>query len=195
MSVAHPLTLGAALLLACACGGAALSAQETPGDGQMALDTTLSPFDVIVAHSPVARGGDEVTGLRDSLVALVRAQVGTRYRYGGQSPERGFDCSGLVRYVSSLLDVQLPRTAAQQARVGERIARDTAALLPGDLVTFGSGTVRHIGIYVGNNRFVHASPTAGRVIESPLVRPPAPRLPAWHGVRRLFATDPGSNAP
>ncbi len=195
MPLSHLMALGVALLLAGASGQSALLAQETPGDGQPALNGTLSPFDAMAAPSHGIQPGISATGLRDSLVALVRAQVGRRYRYGGQTPERGFDCSGLVRYVSSLLDVELPRTAAQQARVGERIARDTSALLPGDLVTFGSGSVRHIGIYVGDNRFVHASPTAGRVIESPLVRPPARRLPPWHGVRRLFVTDPYAGVP
>lgn len=138
---------------------------------------------------PLAALSASAVALRDSIVFLARAQVGRRYVYGGETPERGFDCSGLVRYISSLLDVRLPRTADQQSRAGVRVARDTAALLPGDLVTFGRGRVSHIGVYVGNNRYIHASPTAGRVIESELVRPPAPRLKPWAGVRRLFVAD------
>ncbi len=193
--VAYFLTLGAALLF-CASAGSSLQAQEMPGESPWSLEGTVAAFDAMGAFPPPAAGrpSAQPLALRDSLVALVRAQIGTRYRFGGQTPERGFDCSGLVLYVSSLLDMPLPRTAAQQARVGEGIARDTSELLPGDLVTFGKGTVKHIGIYVGDNRFVHASPTAGRVIESPLVRPPAPRLPPWRGARRLFVTDAGDDA-
>ncbi len=138
---------------------------------------------------PLAAFSASAMAMRDSIVALARSQIGRRYVYGGESPERGFDCSGLIRYISSLLDIRLPRTADQQSRTGLHVARDTSALLPGDLVTFGKGRISHIGIYVGNNRYIHASPTAGRVIESDLVRPPAPRLKPWAGVRRLFVAD------
>jgi hypothetical protein len=131
--------------------------------------------------------------LRDSMVALARAQIGVRYRHGGDSPKRGFDCSGLVQYVMARLDLSLPRTARQQAGIGVVVERDTSQLRPGDLLTFSSrreGSVSHVGIYVGNGRFVHASSVAGRVIESLLDRPPAPRIKIWHGVRRIpWATD------
>lgn len=127
--------------------------------------------------------------LRDSLVAIARAQVGTRYIRGGTSPESGFDCSGLVRYVMSALHVSLPRTAAQQARSGLAVARDTAGLRPGDLLTFGRGKrgVSHIGIYIGGGRYVHASSGSGRVIESTIDRPQSPLIRAWKGVRRVVA--------
>ena len=131
--------------------------------------------------------------LRDSVAALARAQIGTRYRYGGDSPERGFDCSGLVQYVMARLRMALPRTALQQASLGVVVERDTSQLRPGDLLTFStreSGSVSHIGIYVGHGRFVHASSVAKRVIESRLDRPPAPRIKIWRGVRRIpWATD------
>jgi cell wall-associated NlpC family hydrolase len=123
---------------------------------------------------------------RDSLVALARAQIGRRYVHGGASPERGFDCSGLVRWLMAALDVEVPRTAALQARSGHPVPRDRTALRPGDVLTFGRGPrVEHIGIYVGGGRFVHASSVAGRVIESPIDRPPAPLIKPWRGARRL----------
>lgn len=97
---------------------------------------------------------------------LIRALglVGTPYRYGGNTPEGGFDCSGLVTYVfRDMLDLRLPRTSRELAQVqGPRI--DPHKLAPADLVFFGSrGSVSHVGIYVGEGRFVHAPSTGGTV--------------------------------
>jgi len=124
----------------------------------------------------------------DSVVAVARAQLGTRYRLGGESP-RAFDCSGLVQYVMRALDFTLPRTAREQARAGIAIPTDTAQLRAGDLLLFGrKGKVTHIGIYVGDGRFVHASTGAHRVVERPLLRKPAKGIVPWIGARRLFAS-------
>ena len=126
--------------------------------------------------------------LRDSIVDFARAQVGRRYKYGGTTPERGFDCSGLVQYILAMFQTKLPRTARYQAEVGVPIDRDTSLLRPGDLLTFSRGErgrVSHIGIYVGGGRFIHASSFAGRVIESPLNRPPAKEIKLWRGARRV----------
>lgn len=90
--------------------------------------------------------------------------VGTPYRYGGNTPESGFDCSGLVTYVfRDMLDLRLPRTARDLAAwQGPRI--DPDRLATADLVFFGSGgNVTHVGIYVGDGRFVHAPTTGGTV--------------------------------
>ena len=90
--------------------------------------------------------------------------VGTPYRYGGNTPEGGFDCSGLVNYVySDMLDLRLPRTSRDLAAwQGPRI--EPQQLATADLVFFGSGgSVTHVGIYVGEGRFVHAPSTGGTV--------------------------------
>ena len=90
--------------------------------------------------------------------------VGTPYRWGGNTPEGGFDCSGLVNYVfRDMLDVRLPRTSRELFGLqGPRIAR--GQLAGGDLVFFGSGgAVSHVGIYVGEGRFVHAPNSGGTV--------------------------------
>jgi len=129
-----------------------------------------------------------VASLRDSIVARARALLGTRYRYGGENPKRGFDCSGLVAYVLSSMSLMVPRTAAAQGLVGFEVVRDTARLLPGDLVTFGHGkTITHIGIYVGNGKFIQASSRAHKVIEVDLLRSPAPGIRPWLGVRRVIS--------
>jgi cell wall-associated NlpC family hydrolase len=90
--------------------------------------------------------------------------VGTPYRYGGNTPAGGFDCSGLVNYVyRDMLDLRLPRSSRDLADwQGPRI--DPRRLTPADLVFFGSGgQVSHVGIYVGEGRFVHAPSTGGTV--------------------------------
>jgi len=140
---------------------------------------------------PFAAFSNSALALRDSLVAIARAQVGTKYVLGGATPDRGFDCSGLVRYVMAMFKADLPRTAARQASVGRSVGRDTAQLKPGDLLTFakGKGRVSHVGIYVGNGRYVHASSVAGRVIESPLDRPPSRLVRAWRDTRRVIVAE------
>jgi cell wall-associated NlpC family hydrolase len=136
------------------------------------------------------------TSLRDSIVSLARAQIGTRYRHGGASPQRGFDCSGLVQYVMSRFAMIVPRTARAQAAIGVAVDRDTSLLRPGDLLTFAStdkANISHIGIYIGDGHFVQASSVAGRVIETPLNRAPAPKIKIWRGVARIpWTADPPS---
>ena len=135
---------------------------------------------------PFAAFNESAHSLRDSIVALARAQIGKRYVYGGESPSRGFDCSGLVQYVAAALHIRVPRTARLQAHVGDAIPADTSRLLPGDVLTFGNGkTITHVGIYVGDGRMVHASTHAGKVIETKLIRPPARGIKPWRGARRL----------
>jgi cell wall-associated NlpC family hydrolase len=123
---------------------------------------------------------------------MARAQIGTKYKFGGGTPEKGFDCSGLVKFVMAALNLDVPRTAKQQAKVGLAIVKDTSRLLPGDLLTFGrgkKGAVSHVGIYVGDGRFVQASSAAGRVVETPLDRPASPRIKVWRGARRILVGD------
>lgn len=89
--------------------------------------------------------------------------VGIRYRFGGTSPQ-GFDCSGLIYYTASkYMGVTLPRTSASMASVGTSVQRDN--LQPGDLVFFNSRGFRnsHVGIYLGNNEFLHA-PRTGKTV-------------------------------
>ena len=87
--------------------------------------------------------------------------LGTPYRWGGTSPEGGFDCSGLVGYVFRTIGIDLPRVSRSMANEGTAVA-DRTALTEGDLVFFGKrGHVDHVGIYIGQGKFVHA-PRTGR---------------------------------
>jgi len=92
---------------------------------------------------------------RRIFVRVVKGFLGTPYRFGGSSV-RGIDCSAFVAKVYQFFDVNLPRTAREQSRMGVRVAKNE--LQEGDLVFFN--TVRafgHVGIYIGNNEFIHAS--------------------------------------
>ena len=111
----------------------------------------------------------------DSLVARAREQLGKRYRYAAASPDHGFDCSGLVKYVLGAFGVDLPHNAARIAREGAPVKADTSSLRPGDLLMFGrarSSRISHVGIYVGEGMMIHASTVQHRVIETAL---PSPR--------------------
>ena len=125
--------------------------------------------DVRPAPAPAAPRSYSVVAPSDPAAAnavVIRAisLVGTPYRFGGNTPEGGFDCSGLVNYVyRDMLDLRLPRSSRELAAVqGPRI--DPTRLASGDLVFFGSrGDVTHVGIYVGEGRFVHAPSSGGTV--------------------------------
>lgn len=100
----------------------------------------------------------------DSVLKTAFSQVGTPYRYGGNSPETGFDCSGFVGWVYKQYDVDLPRTSGTMLGVGTPVARDE--LRPGDLVFFGRKRVSHVGIYTGDDKFIHSPSTGKRIQES-----------------------------
>lgn len=141
-------------------------------------------------EKPFAALSRALLGGRDSLVSLTRQQVGLKYKYGALKPGLAFDCSGLVKWVMEAFDLHLPRTAAEQARLGVEVPKDPSLLLPGDLLFFGRGTrVTHIGIYVGEGKYVHAANRRKGVIESEVAR----ALPRWwKGARRvLVAPDSG----
>jgi cell wall-associated NlpC family hydrolase len=90
--------------------------------------------------------------------------IGVRYRWGGNTPQSGLDCSGFVRYVfNDTFGFLLPRKSAQMSKVGLQIGKDE--LQPGDLVFFNTmrHAFSHVGIYVGDNKFIHA-PSKGKAI-------------------------------
>lgn len=100
----------------------------------------------------------------NSLAIYAMSLTDTPYLYGGETRENGFDCSGFVQYVfQNSLGLQLPRTSAEMSRAGTPL--DADQLKPGDLVFFNTAHSRysHVGIFIGDNRFVHA-PKTGRAI-------------------------------
>ena len=130
-----------------------------------------------VAHvdAPVVDAGDNepepprpllsiATPRAGDLVVGALSLLGIGYRFGGNSPESGFDCSGLVRYVfQTAAGLDLPRRAEEISRFGAPI--DARALRPGDLVFYRTlrKAFSHVGIYLGGNRFIHAPSAGGSV--------------------------------
>lgn len=135
--------------VAIACSGAVL-ASEPP----------VTAMDEMQTASVFERYSDSIRSLVDRSLNF----LGVPYRFGGTSPLTGFDCSGFVGKVfGDALGFGMPRTAAEMAQMGEQVNR--AELKPGDLVFFNTmrRAFSHVGIYLGNNQFVHA-PSAGGVV-------------------------------
>ena len=132
-------------LLLCACG----RSEPRPSVGQPDRDLSSPSGTINVANAVLFRA---------------MSLVGTPYRYGGNTPESGFDCSGLVGYVfRDAAAIALPRTSSA---IGDLRARDVPLkrLQSGDLVLFSANRrISHVGIYVGNGQFVHAPNSGGTV--------------------------------
>lgn len=113
------------------------------------------------ARAAVATG--DLRGAANAVLFRAIGLVGTPYRYGGNTPDGGFDCSGLVGFVfSDAAGLSLPRRSSDIAGIAAPTVARTA-LAPGDLVFFGRSGISHVGIYVGDGRFVHAPSRGGTV--------------------------------
>lgn len=109
-------------------------------------------------------------GIGERAAQIARQQIGVRYRYGGMSPSNGFDCSGLVYYSYLQAGVSVPRTSREQFRTARKIALADAR--PGDIVFFqDQEKLSHVGIYLGQRRFIHA-PASGRTVSVALIDSP-----------------------
>ena len=115
-----------------------------------------------------SRGRTVANGLGESIAKTAKEYLGSRYRHGGSGPKY-FDCSGFVKFIYGKYGIELPRSSSAQASVGTKISKDE--LQVGDMLVF-SNTYRpgpsHTGIYLGNNKFIHASTSSKGVIISDL---------------------------
>lgn len=159
--------------------GCANTSQKDPSAwleprGTRTVDLNIDRLDPITA----------IAAAQHPLARQALTHLGVNYRFGGTSPSEGFDCSGLIHYsAESSLGLRLPRRASDMARVGLKVDRKDLAV--GDLVFFNTLGRRysHVGVYLGNQMFVHAPSSGGEVrIESMTVRYWAQR---YNGARRL----------
>lgn len=130
-----------------------------------------------------------VTGSAADVVETAIGELGTPYHWGGTA-ENGFDCSGLIQYAYAQHGIRLPRTSTEQAHAGMEIDRTLGALKPGDILVFSGtpgGPITHVGMYVGERKFIHSSSTGVRISE---LDPSDPEgkywLPRWIGARRIL---------
>jgi cell wall-associated NlpC family hydrolase len=163
-----------------ACAAPAMASNPADSTFDPMAQSTVAVQAPLEAVAPVDLASPDNAPLAAQIAALQQAQsapstssrvktvlqrafalLGTPYRWGGTSPERGFDCSGLVGYVFRTIGIELPRVSRAMVNEGTPVA-DRTALAEGDLVFFGKrGRVDHVGIYIGEGKFLHA-PRTGR---------------------------------
>ena len=139
---------------------------------QVTITGSVNGWDEIVYNSKTGwiSGLYVTTGKAQTVVNTAESQLGVRYIFGAESPYYAFDCSGLTMYAYSKVGIGLPHSSSEQASYGWWVSR--YALQPGDLLFFdtdgGSGTITHVGVYIGNNTFISAESGAGVVMEASL---------------------------
>ena len=172
--------LAAALLALCACAPAE-AASKAGARAKEAVPAAAKPPPALLQKA-------------QDVAIFALGLIGVDYHFGGETPASGVDCSGLVRYVfSQTTGIALPRTSEQMGRVGARVPR--VDLVPGDLVFFNTRHFMnsHVGIYLGDNRFVHA-PSQGSEVRIASLDDTYWRK-RFDGARRLIGVLPGALVP
>jgi cell wall-associated NlpC family hydrolase len=137
-----------------------------PASPKSTQPSAASQNNAVAAQAKDASPSRGATQNASNILLTAKKYLGVRYVYGGESP-KGFDCSGFVQYVFSKHGINLPRSSSQQATVGVKVSKSEAK--PGDLVFFNTRAgkaISHVGIYMGNNQFIHASQNDGITITS-----------------------------
>jgi len=131
----------------------------------------------------------EITGGAADVVHTALNAIGAPYQWGGTA-ENGFDCSGLIQYAYAQQGIRLPRMSRDQAMVGSEVTPVVEALQPGDILLFSAlpgGGVTHVGMYVGERKFIHSSNTGVRLSQLDPHDPEAAYWMArWVGARRII---------
>lgn len=148
------LALSAALALLAACANAPQHREPTFRSSHSSL-----------ADQPARAPSAASAGTANDILFRAIALVGTPYHWGGNTPQGGFDCSGLVDYIyRNAANILLPHSSSAMASMGGNKLKQMDELASGDLVFFGSGRgISHVGVYVGKGRFVHAPNSGGTV--------------------------------
>ena len=165
------LALCAALALAQPAGAAPATpaSAEAAGTGSTSAQATGPGPLAAAARASASQAAAKVWQGAQDVAVFALGLIGVDYRYGGNTPDAGLDCSGLVRYVfQEVTGTTLPRTAKEMSRLGSKVA--AADLAPGDLVFFNTRRLAfsHVGVYLGDGRFIHAPSAGGEVHVSTL---------------------------
>ncbi len=133
---------------------------------QLAAQGLIGNFFIVIpeSYSSYRARGSNQDQLRHDLVQTAKRFIGVPYRWGGTDQSSGFDCSGLTMVSYRLNGLELPRVSRSQFQAGRSVSR--SQLQQGDLVFFdttGNRQVSHVGMYIGNGRFIHAPRTGARV--------------------------------
>lgn len=130
-----------------------------------------------------------IVGRAGDVVQTALAVLGSPYQWGGTA-ENGFDCSGLVQYAYARHGIRLPRTSRAQSQSGTPVVAVFDSLQAGDILTFAArpgGGVTHVGLYVGEGKFIHSSSTGVKLSRLSSADPEgAYWIPRWVGVRRVL---------
>jgi cell wall-associated NlpC family hydrolase len=181
----------AGLMLATLVSAAASAQQVEPGAAAAtaSVDGGVQRDAGFIEATP-ADFATETMQAAQQVASYAMQMVGTMYRFGGAEPATGFDCSGLVQYVyRQVTGVTLPRTAKSLSAVGLKVP--VVTLQPGDLVFFNTRrfAFSHVGIYIGNNQFIHA-PRTGERVEVSMIDSRYWQH-RFNGARRLVGSVPG----
>jgi len=156
------VTWGLAVLVLAGCSGKPVSTAPNPVQSPEAMSAADAAIE--------AKRNSDL--LEEGVVASARVALGKPYLYGGTGRgSTGFDCSGLIQYAYAQQGIMLPRVSSAQASAGKEVERSLDALSRGDILTFasqpGGSRVSHVGLYLGDGRFIHSSSSRG-VMESTL---------------------------
>jgi cell wall-associated NlpC family hydrolase len=134
--------------------------------GTMSRSTHDVLSSVVLAGGSIGTGaGSATTTSSTRVVGTAEEYLGVPYRWGGSSPETGFDCSGYVRYVFNRQGIALPRTSREQAAAGSAVTARVSQLHQGDIMLFAEAhqPISHVAIYAGGGRIIHSSSSGGGV--------------------------------
>ena len=171
------------------CRALVLMACFATASGAFAAPADEPATPLVRAEKSLRDLGGRAKDTASEITSYALSLIGVDYRFGGNTPDQGLDCSGLIRYVfQQATGLSLPRSARDQARVGESISKDK--LQPGDLVFFNTRRFQfsHVGLYIGDNRFIHA-PSAGGAVQV-VSLDNAYWQKAFNGARRIVGSLP-----
>lgn len=158
---------GRFLLLLSLAAALSMTACTSTRSGSVGASKNRKTIEEKVAKEQSVKAAPKKKASPKTVLKTAFSQVGTPYRYGGSAPETGFDCSGFVRWVYNQHEIPLPRSSSDMISAGAPVQRKD--LKPGDLVFFGRRKgISHVGIYTGENKYIHSPRTGKNIQESSL---------------------------